>query len=105
MLHEQRRCSEEQPVRIRVAWGDRQEVRERFSATIPTTRDQRIHETKKPKCYWKTFDGGVGDGERPGVSCGELDKFIECELDYDEEDEELEGGKYLLRKGMKKSKR
>ncbi|KAJ1208114.1 hypothetical protein NDU88_003503 [Pleurodeles waltl] len=92
MLHKVGRCSGDQPAKFGATWENRQEVRERFRATIPTAGEQQsTSEVQKKNVDWKNFDGGVGDGEHPGTSFGYDDTEV-CELDYDEESEALEEG-------------
>ncbi|KAJ1160837.1 hypothetical protein NDU88_001330 [Pleurodeles waltl] len=95
MLHDERRCSGDQPATFGATWVNRQEVKERFRATVLTSRDQQALSpaVQQKNIDWKNFDGGVGDGERPGVSFAAHDEVEVCELDYDEGSEDLEEGK------------
>ncbi|KAJ1081947.1 hypothetical protein NDU88_002119 [Pleurodeles waltl] len=87
MLHKVGGCSGDQPAKFGVTWENRQKVRERFRATVPTAGEQKTtSEVQKKNVDWKNFDG-----ERPGTSFGYDDTEI-CELDYDEESEDLEEG-------------
>ncbi|KAJ1139643.1 hypothetical protein NDU88_006010 [Pleurodeles waltl] len=91
LLHDDRRCSGVQSAKFGVTWENQQEVRERFRATILTSREQQAISpvVQQKNIDWKNFDG-VGDGERPGVSCTAHDEMAVCELDYDEGSEDLE---------------
>ncbi|KAJ1150769.1 hypothetical protein NDU88_003558 [Pleurodeles waltl] len=92
MLHKVGRCSGDQPAKFGVTWENQQEVRERFRATVPTVGEHQItSEVQKKNVDWKNFDGGAGDGERAGTSFGNDDTEI-CELDYDEESNDLKEG-------------
>ena len=44
------------------------EERERFGATLPTTREKDLHIPCRKKEKGERVDDGVGEGERPGVS-------------------------------------
>ncbi|KAJ1160908.1 hypothetical protein NDU88_001398 [Pleurodeles waltl] len=74
-------------------WVNRHELRERFEVTIPAARENLlcdINEASKPMIDWKTFDGGFGDGGSPSGSGLEVGMQMGCELDYKDEESELE---------------
>ncbi|KAJ1135036.1 hypothetical protein NDU88_001482 [Pleurodeles waltl] len=90
--------SKVQPAGYQASHVDRLEEKKRFGATIPTTQERKtsamtsvIHK----KVDWKCYDGSVGDGECPSVSAVQVGGAIDCELDYEEENEDLEEGEIL----------
>ncbi|KAJ1119961.1 hypothetical protein NDU88_008144 [Pleurodeles waltl] len=70
---------------LTATWDNWSEESEHFWATIRTLREGdtalALNQTKT-QINLKSFDVGVGDGERPGVTGYDVDKEMECELDY-----------------------
>ncbi|KAJ1150939.1 hypothetical protein NDU88_003726 [Pleurodeles waltl] len=71
LLNEKSRCSETQLAKLEVTSDDRQEVKDK-------------------KVDWREFDGAVGVGEHLVVSFVMVEDIMECELDYDDKEEDLE---------------
>ncbi|KAJ1101703.1 hypothetical protein NDU88_006768 [Pleurodeles waltl] len=75
--------------------GIRYKAKERSAATDLTAREGVAHKTSTDglDIDWRVYNGGVGDGARPGVSAMADVQDMEREQHYeDEEEEKLEEG-------------
>ncbi|KAJ1135606.1 hypothetical protein NDU88_002044 [Pleurodeles waltl] len=91
-----RSCDKKQLERLGAVSTTWYEERERSEVTLLMARDgaPASYPPIAKDMYWRNYDGGVGDGERPGMSGGVDEQEMECELDYEEE-EELEEDEIL----------